>query len=179
MGGVNECAVNETAACRCPWGLTPASDPLDGTRVKGEGWSIHSLNEKNFLRIEKFANRSSSKKSEGRGPVKGSGSGVKQSHTTLESEKEAALMTVSKFTNQTQQTHPPLAHPPPSRDAPAQAILKPTPSTKDKLDEATVQRKTISIIEEFVTNSDLKVGVVPLYIHISCDRKLYRKLWSI
>ena len=82
---------------------------------------------------------------------------MKRSHTTPEAEKEAALMTVSKFTNQTPQTHPP---PPPSRDAPAQAILKPTPSTKDKLNEATVQRKTISIIEEFVTNSDLKVGVV-------------------
>ena len=101
---------------------------------------------------------SSSKRTEGRGPAgRSSGSGSRRSHTTPESERESALHTVSLFTTNNQNQ-------PPSRDAPAQAVLrqekKPTlPVTENKLDEDAVRRKAISIIDELVTNADFKVGV--------------------
>ena len=107
--------------------------------------------------IALFVCRSSSSGSkratEGRGPSgKGSGSGPKRAHTipTPEQEREAALQVASHFM---------ASKDAPSKDAPAHAVrMERKPVTPPPvLDEAAVQRKVTSIIDELVANADLKV----------------------
>ena len=98
---------------------------------------------------------------------------MKRAHTTPDQEQVAALQLAGQFFSGKTKDKDTPAHTkdkdPPThtkdKDAPAHAVLKterkpaPAPAVP-VVDEALVHRKITSIIEELVSNSDLKVSVV-------------------
>lgn len=88
---------------------------------------------------------SGSKRGDKNAGGRGSGSGPKR---TSSSEKASALEAVAKITNN--------PSPKPGRST-ASPVRAPPPES-DTLDEETVRRKTVTIIDELADNNDIKVG---------------------
>ena len=124
-------------------------------------WAILSPRNHSISNAFRSSSSGSKKVLEGRGPGgKGSGSGVRRAHTTPEQEREAALQAVSQFTTATTTT----ATTTKDKDAPAHAVLRPERKPAEPVvpafNEESARRKVVSIIDELVNNTDLKVGVV-------------------